>query len=201
MAAVLTAQDAEVVERCMAVGGVGVLPVDTTYVLACEPEAKEAVRRVFAYQGGLPAGPSPVLFFALDLALAALPELGPRTRDAALDLLPGPVTLLLANPGHRFPLACGPDPDTLALRVPALDDRLEALRAVKWPVLASPSAAALPDVPAAAREEADLVLDAGPRPGAPPTVVDLRDFETHGAFRVLEEGALTAAEVASRLGG
>ena len=48
------------------------------------------------------------MFFALELALAALPELGPRTRNALARLLPGAVTVLLANPdrgGSRWPAA------------------------------------------------------------------------------------------------
>ncbi len=39
---------AETFERCMAVGGVAVFPADTVYGLACEPEATEAVRRLYA---------------------------------------------------------------------------------------------------------------------------------------------------------
>ena len=58
------------------------------------------------------------MFFDVELALAALPELGPRTRAALERLLPGAVTVLLANPAERFPLACGADPRTLGLRVP-----------------------------------------------------------------------------------
>ena len=59
------------------------------------------------------------MFFDAALALAALPELGARTRALLARLLPGGVTLLLPNPRGRYPLACGADPDTLGLRVPA----------------------------------------------------------------------------------
>jgi L-threonylcarbamoyladenylate synthase len=52
------------------------------------------------------------------------------------------------------------------------------------------------EVPADIRAGADLVLDAGPLPGTPSTVVDL----TGDDWRIVREGALTAAEVASRLG-
>ena len=60
------------------------------------------------------------MFFGLEPALAALPELGPRTRARSERLLPGPVTLVLPNPARRFPLACGPEPERLGLRVPLL---------------------------------------------------------------------------------
>ena len=63
--------------------------------------------------GRPPDKPAAVMFFALDLALAALPELGPRTRArAARRCCPARVTLLLPNPAGRFPLACGPDAAT-----------------------------------------------------------------------------------------
>ena len=106
----LSAADAETFERCIAVGGVAVFPADTVYGLACEPDTKEAVQRLYMLKRRRPDKPAAVMFFALDLALAALPELGPRTARALPALLPGPVTLLLPNPAGRFPLACANDP-------------------------------------------------------------------------------------------
>jgi L-threonylcarbamoyladenylate synthase len=202
----LTAKDAETFARCMQVGGVAVFPADTVYGLACEPSDKEAVRRLYALKGRVPDKPAAVMLFQPSLALAALPELGPRTRDALLALLPGPVTLLLPNPAHRFPLACGPDRGTLGLRVPDLPPALAALREVRWPVLQSsanlsggPDARELADVPAVLRENADLVLDGGPVTGTPSTVIDLRTYETGRQWRILREGAMAQAEIASRL--
>ena len=84
--ATLTAADATTLERCMAVEGVAVFPADTVYGLACEPESKEGVRRLHALKRRRGARPAALLFFQPALALAALPELGPRTRDALLAL-------------------------------------------------------------------------------------------------------------------
>jgi len=205
---VLTAADAATFSRCMAVGGVAVFPADTVYGLACEPDTKEAVRRLYALKGRPPAKPAAVLFFQLDLALTALPELGERTTAALEALLPGGVTALLANPARRFPLACGPDPETLGLRVPALPPELDALAAVTWPVLQSsanvaggPDARRLADVPHGIRREADLVLDGGELPGTPSTVLDLRTFETTGDWAVIREGAVPRDAVRDRLAG
>ena len=115
-----TSSDAETLERCIAVGGVALFPADTVYGLACEPDTVDAVARLYALKGRRPDKPAAVMFFQLDLALAALPELGDWTRAALESLLPGGITALVPNPQRRYPLACGPEPETLGLRVPAL---------------------------------------------------------------------------------
>jgi L-threonylcarbamoyladenylate synthase len=203
----LTAADAETFSRCISVGGVAVFPADTVYGLACEPDSKEAVQRLYFLKRRRPDKPAAVMFFALDLALAALPELGPRTAGALEALLPAALTLLLPNPAGRYPLACGPDIGTLGLRVPAWPPALAALAGVRWPVLQSsanaaggPDARVLADVPAEIRARADLVLDGGELPGTPSTVVDLREFERDGRWSVAREGAVERHELEAALG-
>jgi L-threonylcarbamoyladenylate synthase len=117
------------------------------------------------------------------------------------------VTLLLPNPARRFPLACGPAPETLGLRVPAWPPGLAVLGDVRWPVLQSsanvaggPDARVLGDVPEAIRARADLVLDGGELPGTPSTVVDLRAFERGGRWSIVREGAVAARDVEAALG-
>jgi L-threonylcarbamoyladenylate synthase len=202
----VTAADAETFSRCIAVGGVAVFPTDTVYGLACEPDSREAVAQLYFLKGRRPEKPAAVMFFSLELALAALPELGPRTVDALQALLPGAVTLLLPNPRGRWPLACGPDPQTLGLRVPAWPDPLEVLGAVRWPVLQSSAndagghdARSLDQVPRRMRLAADLVLDGGALPGTPSTVVDLRGYEPDASWSVLREGAVPATAVEQAL--
>jgi L-threonylcarbamoyladenylate synthase len=187
--------DARRFEVCLRGGGVAVFPADTVYGLGCDPDNDAAVQRLYALKGRPPARPAAVMFFSLDAALAALPELEGRLRAAMLALLPAPLALLLPNPMQRFPLACGPDPDTLGLRVPLLDGALAALGRVRLPVLQSSAnlsgeadARRLAEVPAALREEADLVLDGGELPGLASTVLDLRCFQERGEWRVLREG-------------
>jgi L-threonylcarbamoyladenylate synthase len=204
---VITTEQAATFERCMAVGGIAVFGADTVYGLACDPATREAVERLYAIKGRRPDKPAAVLFFSLELALAALPELGPRTVAALEGLLPGAVTLLLPNPARRFPLACGPDPDTLGLRVPALAPTATALAAVRWPVLqssANPAGGAdarrLQDIPQPIRDAADMLLDAGELDGTASTVVDLRRFEADGTWDVLREGAVARGCVAATLG-
>jgi L-threonylcarbamoyladenylate synthase len=202
----LTAGDAETFERCIAVGGVALFPADTVYGLACEPDNREAVARLYALKGRSPRKPAAIMFFSPELALAALPELGPRTVVALHALLPGAVTLLLPNPARRFAPAGGPDPQTLGLRVPAWPQALAALASVSWPVLQSsanvaggPDARTLAEVPAAIRAEADLVLDGGELPGTPSTVVDLRRFELDATWSIVREGAVPSGAIGDAL--
>lgn len=204
--AALTAADAHAFERCMAVEGVALFPTDTVYGLACDPESREGVRRLYALKRRRPDQPAAVLFFRRSLALAALPELGGRTRDALVALLPGPVTLLLPNPAARFPLACGRETAVLGLRVPALAPAVAALGAVRRPVLQSsanraggPEARRLADVDAGIRADADLQLDGGELPGVASTIVDLTGYEAAGEWSVVRAGALPTTALAAGL--
>ena len=193
----MTPEDVETFERCISVGGVAIFPADTVYGLATEPDSREGVDRLYRLKGRAPDKPAAVMFFQLESALAALPELGDRTRDALGRLLPGALTVVLPNPARRYPLACGPEPDRLGLRVPALEGELAPLGAMGWPVLQSsanrsgqPDARTVEDIDAGVREGVDLVLDAGELPGTPSTVVDLSAYEESGDWTVLREGAV-----------
>jgi L-threonylcarbamoyladenylate synthase len=200
---VISAPDADAFSRCVGAGGVVVFPADTVYGLACDPDDPDAVRRLYELKGRRPDKPAAVMFFDSERALATLLELGPRTRALLERLLPGGVTVLLPNPRHRFPLAGGPDPETLGLRVPALEGPLAALTAVDRPVLQSSANASgerdarrLVDVPEAIRAGADLVLDGGELAGTPSTVVDLRTFEADGRWSLVRAGAVPEAAIA-----
>jgi L-threonylcarbamoyladenylate synthase len=202
----LTPEDVATFERCIAVGGVALFPADTVYGLATEPDSREGVERLYRIKGRRPDRPAAVMFFDLDLALAALPELGERTRTALGRLLQGAVTAVLPNPARRYPLACGPAPERLGLRVPLLAGRLAPLASARWPVLqssANPSggsdARTLAGVDERIRAAVDMQLDGGVLPGTPSTVLDLSRYEDGGDYEVLREGALPAAEIAALL--
>ena len=193
----MTPEDVQTFERCIAVGGVALFPADTVYGLATEPESAEGVRRLYALKGRRADRPAAVMFFRLELALAALPELPDRTRAALERLLPGGVTLLLPNPARRFPLACADTPDTLGVRVPALVGALAPMAAISWPVLQSSAnrsgdaeARRMEDVDPAVKAGVDLVLDGGELPGTPSTVVDLTSYARDGSFEIVREGAV-----------
>ncbi len=195
---------AETFERCMSVGGVAVFAADTVYGLACDVSDRLAVERLYRFKRRRLDKPSAVMFFDVELALAALPELGPLTRGALARLLPGPVTLLVPNPAGRFPLACGADLSVVGVRVPVVP----GLAGVRWPVLQSsanlaggPEARRLQDVPEQLRRAADLVIDGGELPGTASTVIDLRAYEQSGQWSIVREGAVAAADVAAAMEG
>lgn len=190
-------------ERCIAGGGVALFPADTVYGLACDPESEAAVRRLYEIKGRAADKPAAVMFFQLEPALASLPSLGPRTRRAFERLLPGPVTLLVPNPDRLFPLACGPSPERIGVRVPHVPLLADVSRAVMQSS-ANPSGGAdarrLEEVDERIREAVDLVVDGGELPGTPSTVIDLGEYEQAGRFAIVREGALSADSVGVALG-
>jgi L-threonylcarbamoyladenylate synthase len=190
----------------LAGGGVAVFPTDTVYGICCDPDDEQAAQRLYGMKGRSKRRASAVMYFSLAPALEALDDMPASERAALEALLPGPVTLLLANRAGRFGAACREDPATLGLRVPRLPERLGALASVTRPVMQTsanmsgePDARALEEVPAQLREGADVVLDGGELPGVPSTVVDLREFDAERRWYVLREGALGAAAVKETL--
>jgi L-threonylcarbamoyladenylate synthase len=198
----LDEEAADRLRECVTAGGVAVFPSDTVYGVCCDPNNEEAARRLYALKGRPSARACAVMFFSLDDALEELDDLHESERDALHALLPGPVTVLLANRAQRFAPACRVDPATLGLRVPTFAGELEALASVGVPVLQSsanlsgePDARRLEQVPERLREGADLVIDGGELPGTPSTVIDLRDLDEEHRWYVLRDGALPRERV------
>ncbi len=183
-------------------GRLVVLPTDTVYGLAADGESETAARALYAAKGRDAIQPTAVLFASVDLLLERVPELPARAVDAARALLPGPLTLVLPNPGHRYPWLNPERPDAIGVRVPALTGAgravLDALGAVvatsaNLPGGCDPRLAA--EVPAELVAAVDVLVDGGELPGTPSTVIDLTGPEP----RVLREGALPSAAALGRL--
>jgi L-threonylcarbamoyladenylate synthase len=175
----------------IASGGVAVIATDTVYGLCCDAENPAAVERLLALKRRPDGKPAALAFASTAAALAALPELGDRTRSALTALLPGPLTVLLPNPAARFPLAGGV---LLGVRV------FEPAPAVQRPLLLTsanlagePDARALAEVSELIREGADLALDGGELAGVASTVVDLSAYEVRGEWRIARAGPCSAA--------
>ena len=157
-------------EECIRAGGVALFPADTVYGLAVDPANERAIERMYRIKGRPREKRSALMYFLVD----AVPDLPERARR----LLPGPVTVILA--------------DGRGIRVPAG----EPLATV--PVLqtsANPSGGPDPrrleDVDPAIRAAVDLEIDGGELPGTPSTVVDLSGEE----IRIVREGAVSADRI------
>jgi L-threonylcarbamoyladenylate synthase len=116
-------------------------------------------------------------------------------------LLPGPVTLVIANPERRYPLACRYDPERLGVRL--LEGPLEGMPLPVFQTSANPSGYPAPSKFSEIDEDilagVDLAIDGGGVGGEPSTVVDVSAIDAGGGWTVLREGALSEAEVADRL--
>ena len=188
-------------ERCIARGGVAVFPADGLYGLACDPLDAEAIGRIHHLKGRDDGKPSAVMYFS-PLALRELVGgLGPRTAAAVSALMPGPVTLVVANPEHRYPLACREDRERLGLRL--LDGPLAGAMCPVFQTSANLSGEPAPsnfvDVPEAIVAGADLAIDGGELTGLPSTVVDIAAIEGDGGWKILRQGALSEGDLASAL--
>ncbi len=188
-------------ERCIAEGGVAVFPADGLYGLACDPLDPTAVDRIHRLKGRDEGKSSAVMYLA-PLAMRELVEsLRPRTREAVGALLPGPLTLVVANPRRRYPLACREDPGKLGVRL--IKGPLAGAMCPLFQTSANRSGEPAPgsfhDIPAEIVAGADLAIDGGVLSGRPSTVVDLSRYDESGKWRVLREGAVSTDGVARML--
>jgi L-threonylcarbamoyladenylate synthase len=188
-------------ERCIAAGGVAVFPADGLYGLACDPLDAAEIERIHKIKGRDDGKPSAVLYFSPPAMRELVGGLGKRTRAAAGLLLPGPVTLIVANPQWRYPLACREDPERLGVRL--IGGPLAGAMCPIFQTSANRSGEPAPldfgDVPAEIIEAVDLAIDGGRLTGLPSTVVDLTAFDVSGDWTVLREGGVSAGDLAVRL--
>ena len=118
---------------------------------------------IHALKGRDDGKPSAVMFFAPLAMREILSALGPRTREALGALLPGPVTAVVANPEHRYPLACREDPERLGLRL--IEGPLAGARCALFQTSANRSGEPAPsrfeDVDERLLADVDLAIDGG----------------------------------------
>jgi L-threonylcarbamoyladenylate synthase len=188
-------------ERCVSRGGVAVFPADGLYGLACDPLDAGAIARIHRLKGRDDGKPSAVMYFSPLAMRELVAGLGPRSAAAVSALLPGPVTLVIANPGHRYPLACRKDVERLGVRL--LSGPLAGVMCPVFQTSANlsgePAPARFADVPGSIVAGADLAIDGGELPGLPSTVVDIASIDEDGSWTVLRQGALSDGDLASAL--
>jgi L-threonylcarbamoyladenylate synthase len=178
-------------------GELAIVPTDTVYGLATTPHLEASVRALYRAKGREGSQPTALVASDLETLRELLPELPDASEAIARALLPGAYTLIVPNPGARFPWLTGTRPDAIGVRVPPVEgvgrdllDRIGALAGTSANLPGGPDPRTLAEVPEQLRAAAAALLDGGPLPGTPSTVVDLTGSEP----LVLREGAVSAEE-------
>ena len=191
----------KVLERSIAAGEVVLFPSDGLYGLACDPLNPAAVVRIHQLKGRNDGKSSAVMYFSPLAMRELVAGLGPKAAAAVSALLPGPVTLIVANRERRYPLACRADLGRLGIRLLA-----GPLAGAMCPIFQTsanrsgePPPARFEDVPEQILAGVDLAIDGGELTGLPSTVVDIATIEEDGGWEVLRQGALSEGDLVSAL--
>jgi L-threonylcarbamoyladenylate synthase len=173
-------------------GSLVILPTDTVYGLCATPYRAEPADRIFDLKGRDRQQGVALVACDVDMLFECVPELRGRSGTIARELLPGPYTLVFPNPARRYRWLTGSRPDTIGVRVPAVEgygkqvlDRVGAVAATSANLHGGPDPKSVADVPQEIISHVAEVVDAGPLLGTPSTVIDF----TADRPRVLREGA------------
>lgn len=188
-------------ERCITGGGVAIFPSDGLYGLACDPLNAEAIARIHRLKGRDDGKPSAVMYFSPLAMRELVAELGPRTAGFVSVLLPGPVTLIVANPKRRYPLACREDRERLGIRLIGgpLAGTMSPVFQTSANVSGEYAPARFDEIPHSIVDGVDLAIDAGKLPGIPSTVLDITSIDEDGSWHILRDGALSPGDLTSAL--
>jgi tRNA threonylcarbamoyl adenosine modification protein (Sua5/YciO/YrdC/YwlC family) len=173
-------------------GKLVVLPTDTVYGLCANPYRSEPAEKIFDVKGRDQQQAIALVASDLEMLFECIPELRGRSATIARELLPGAYTLVFPNPARRYPWLTGARPETIGVRVPAVDgyakqvlDRVGAVAATSANLHGQPDARSVADIPQEILGRVAEVVDAGELPGTPSTVIDY----TGELPVVLREGA------------
>jgi L-threonylcarbamoyladenylate synthase len=183
-------------------GGLAILPTDTVYGLVGHGDSAETARELYRVKGRPAGQPTALLFDSVETLADRLAGLPGDVAPVLRALLPGPVTLVLPNPGRHYGWLNAERPDTIGVRVPELAgpgravlDAVGVLVATSANLPGGPEPRRVEDVPPAIRAAVAAVIDDGELPGIASTVIDLTSAEP----RILREGAVPSDEVLARV--
>ena len=173
-------------------GKLVVLPTDTVYGLCANPYFREPAEQIFEVKGRDQQQAIALVASDVEMLFECVPELRGRSATIARELLPGPYTLVFPNPARRYRWLTGSRPETIGVRVPAVEgygkqvlERVGAVGATSANVHGGPDARSVADIPQEILSRVAEVVDAGELPGTPSTVIDF----TSERPVVLREGA------------
>jgi L-threonylcarbamoyladenylate synthase len=179
-----------------------ILPTDTVYGLCALAEGNEPTERLYALKGRRAQQPSALLTADVEALSACLPELSERDLAIVRTLLPGPFTLILSNPSGRYRWLTGMNADAIGVRVPELPAAAAQVVAAVGAVTSTsanepggPNPREVADIPKELRSQVGAIVDVGPLPGLPSTVIDFTTPEP----RVVREGAASSADALARV--
>ena len=179
-----------------------ILPTDTVYGLVASAADAAPAERLYKLKGRDPLQPSALLAADLEQLFRCLPELTDRAVAIARALLPGPFTLILPNPAHRYRWITGTAPETIGVRVPDLPVPADRILSHVGCVVATsanlpggPEPRRIEDIPREILEQVAAVVDGGELPGTPSTIIDFTGAEP----RVVREGAVPSADAIDRV--
>jgi L-threonylcarbamoyladenylate synthase len=184
-----------VIERACAAINAGkpvVIPTDTVYGLAASPYRREPAERLFELKGRDRLQAIAIVAADVEMMFELVPELRGRSGMIVRELLPGPYTLILPNPARRYSWLTGLRPDTIGVRVPVLEGygrqllaRVGAVAATSANLHGDPDPRTVSEIPQAILDGVAEVVDDGPLPGTPSTVIDFTGADPV----VIREGA------------
>ncbi len=191
----------DVAVEAIRAGRTVILPTDTVYGLCADGYREAPALELFALKQRPERTAIALLASELEPILDAVPELRGPAAVVARALLPGAFTLVLPNPARRFRWLCGRVPTSIGIRVPELPpparevlNRVGIVAATSANLHGGPDPATIDAIPRALVAKVGAIVDVGPLPGTPSTVIDL----TGPAPVVLREGAVPAVEALAR---
>jgi L-threonylcarbamoyladenylate synthase len=194
--------DVDDVARAIRDGKLAVLPTDTVYGLVCTASHREAAADLYRLKGRSAIQPTAVVFGSVAVLPDYLPELDDRVRAVVAALLPGPYTLVVANPARRFAWLTEGRPESIGLRVPvlagaaaAIVERVGAVVATSANLSGGQDPRTLAEVPPEIMAGVAAAVDGGELPGTPSTVIDV----TGAAPLIIRAGAGDPAGALARV--
>ncbi len=192
--------DTAAVVATLRAGGIVLLPTDTVYGLAVQPEHDDALARLFALKRRPLTRNLPVMVATPEQAEQLGADVTGPARQLLAAFAPGPLTLALGLDRRRAP-AWLAGRDEIAIRIPDDPFLLDVLRAA-GPLLVTSAnlhgqgtPESMPEVLDQLDGSPDLAIDGGPRATVPSTLVNC-NLPTPAVERV---GAVPADQIAKVL--
>lgn len=191
---------ADLVGRVLGESGLIALPTESFYGLAVAPFDEQALAKLWHIKGRSQG--KPILVLIGDRSqLEPFVQSVPRAADVLMNAFwPGPLTMVFAA-ARGLSNAVTAGTGSVGIRLSAWQPLVDLLRRAGPVTGTSANREGMPpprtpeEVQYNLGDAVDLIIDAGPTPGGPPsTVIDVR-----GPIRIIRNGSIERAVIAARL--